>query len=260
MLTAKEPAPPVGLRLEVEQTGSVSNTLCFSTETLKVSSTPWLTATQGQINITCRMPTNWPVADDMMIFHTQSKSHVHITLFFRNASLYAVYKGGKEFFASVKLAESAIWKADSRHRIQFGWKPAKDDFGEDLPKDVKFVLLVDGKLAESSYGRVMEPWPELCEIGGRNNKDLWTGGIESVTLSPAAIQLAEVMPDLKAGERTITVNANQEIGPCYRFWTVANCNGPHRFLKPGHIEGKKRGQPFISQINAVYLLGGPSNE
>jgi xylan 1,4-beta-xylosidase len=37
---------------------------------------------------------------------------------------------------------------------------------------------------------------------------------------------------------------------------VANCNGPHRFLKPDYADGLKKGQPFISQINAVYLLGG----
>ena len=253
-LRAQETAPPAGLRIEAS--GSNSNSLEFSSDTLSVSTTPWLTATQGQIEVICQMPTNWPNGNDQMLFHAQSESHVHATLFFRGAGLYAVYKGGKDFFASIKMSESGKWKAGSRHRIQFGWGPAIDDTGKVVSNDVEFVLLADGKFAGKGYGRLMDPWPETCEIGGRNGKDLWQGQIVSAVLSPKPLLLSDVLPDLKEGEWTITVQASEEIGTCYRFWTVANCNGPHRFLKPGYAEAKKISQPFITQINAVYLLGG----
>ncbi len=228
----------------------------FSTGPVTSATVPWLTATQGQIDVECQMPTNWPSGEDMTLFHAQSKSHVHATLFFRNGILWAVYKGGEAFFSSVTLPETAKWPAGSWHRIQFGWTLAKDDSGEIVTNDVAFSLLADGRLAGEGYGRVMSPWPERCEWGGRNGSALWTGKMRHVSLSTSPLLLAETLPELEVGERTVTVRADRPLGPCYRFWTVANCNGPHRFLQPGYVDGIRKGHPFIREINAVYLLGG----
>ncbi|MFO7936647.1 MAG: hypothetical protein R6V06_03465 [Kiritimatiellia bacterium] len=255
-LLAEHAVPSSGLRLQAATTGCISNTLDFESKTLEVSASPWLTATQGQVDLTCRMPSDWPHSNDQMLFHIQSRTHVHATLFFRGGGLLAVYKGGEEFFASIKTTDSGRWKPGSLHRIQFAWSPAKDEFSEVISNDVEFVLVTDGKLAGRGYGRLMQPWPEMCEIGGRHGKNRWQGGISNITLSPEPFRLSEVLPDLKEGERTITVDTDNTTGPCYRFWTVANCNGPHRFLKPGYAEGIKKSHPFITQINAVYLLGG----
>ena len=42
----------------------------------------------------------------------------------------------------------------------------------------------------------------------------------------------------------------------YPFWTVMNCNGPHRFLDAGYADALPVERPFIREVNAVYLLGG----
>ncbi len=217
---------------------------------------PWLTATQGLIDVECQMPPEWPAAGDQALFHAQSKAHVHATLFFRGGVLWAVYKGGEDFFAAVTSPETARWAPGSWHRIQFGWSLATDDDGEVLRDDVVFTLLTDGRLAGSGYGRVMTPWPELCELGTRSKDALWRGVVRSITLAPALLDLSRALPELKAGERTITIESARPLGNLYRFWTVANCNGPHHFLQPGYAAGINRSQPFIRDINAVYLLGG----
>ncbi len=228
----------------------------FTDGSLKLETAPWLTATQGLVDVECRLPATWPSGGDAVLFHAQSASHVHATLFFRNGVLWAVYKGGEAFFSSVTLPESARWAAGSRHRIQFAWRLAVDDAGDTVTNDVSYVLLADGVLAGEGYGRVMTPWPAHCELGGRHGKALWTGTARRIALSDAALDLTEALPDMKPGERTLTVDADNAAGACYRFWTVANCNGPHRFLQPNYAQGIARGQPFIRDINAVYLLGG----
>jgi xylan 1,4-beta-xylosidase len=227
-----------------------------STGSVKVATAPWLTATQGLVDVECQMPSDWPSGDDAVLFHSQSAPHVHATLFFRSGVLWAVYKGGEAYFASVMLPETTKWAANSWHRIRFGWWPAQDDDGETVTNDVAFALLADDRSAGEGYGRVMAPWPSLCELGGRNGSARWPGKVRHLSLSPQLLLLSEALPELKAGQRTITVATDRPIGPCYRFWTVANCNGPHRFLKPGYADGIAKGQPFIRQINAVYLLGG----
>jgi xylan 1,4-beta-xylosidase len=228
----------------------------FKEGSVKTATVPWLSATQGVVDIACQMPEDWPSGDDAMLFHAQSKSHVHATLFFRNGALNAVYKGGEAFYSCASLPESAKWAAGSWHRIQFGWRLAQGEDGATVTNDVSFTLLADGKLAGEGYSRVMEPWPAVCELGGRNGTALWRGKVRHISLSAGPLQLSEYLPDLKVGERSITVKADRPVGSCYRFWTVANCNGPHRFLKPTYAAGINQGQPFISEINAVYLLGG----
>ena len=228
----------------------------FSAGIVTAATSPWLTATQGLVDVECQMPADWPSGEDAALFHAQSQPHLHASLFFRGGTLWAVYKGGEAFFASVTFPESAKWPAGSWHRIRFGWRPTQDDDGEALTNSVAFTLLADGQLAGEGIGHVMDPWPARCELGGKNGSALWRGKVRRLALSTQPLLLSEVLPDLKAGERSVTVRADRPLGPCYRFWTVANCNGPHRFLQPKYAEGLKKGQPFISQINAVYLLGG----
>jgi len=228
----------------------------FSAGIVTAATAPWLTATQGLIDVECQMPPDWPCGGDAALFHAQSQSHVHASLFFRNGALLAVYKGGEAFFASVPFPESARWAAGSWHRIRFGWGPAQDDDGGALSDQVTFALLADGELAGEGVGRVMDPWPARCELGGKNRGAPWPGRVRRLALSNRPLLLSEALPELKPGKRTVTVRADRTVGPCYRFWTVANCNGPHRFLQKGYAENLKKGQPFITQINAVYLLGG----
>jgi xylan 1,4-beta-xylosidase len=228
----------------------------FSAGIVTAATTPWLTPTQGLVEVECQMPADWPSGEDTALFHAQSQSHVHASLFFRNGTLWAVYKGGEAFFASVTHPEAATWSPGSWHRIQFGWTTARDDAGEALTNEVAFTLLADGELAGEGVGRAMDPWPARCELGGKNGRALWPGKVRRLALSTRTLNLAAALPELKPGARTITVRADRPLGPSYRFWTVANCNGPHRFLQPGYAENLKKGQPFITQINAVYLLGG----
>ncbi len=248
------------LSAEMRTEGSAvwtTNSLDFSSGIVKTATSPWLTATQGLIDVECQMPTNWPSGEDAALFHAQSQAHVHASLFFRGGSLWAVYKGGEAFFASVNFPESAKWTAGSWHRIRFGWRSAQDDdTGESQTNAVTFALLADDRLAGEGIGRVMSPWPARCELGGKSGAAVWQGRVRRLTLSTQPLLLQDTLPELKPGERTVTVRADRPVGPCYRFWTVANCNGPHRFLKPGYSDGMRKGQPFISQINAVYLLGG----
>ncbi len=228
----------------------------FAAGIVKAPTTPWLTATQGMIDVECQMPADWPSGEDAALFHAQAKAHVHATLFFRGGALWAVYKGGEEHFASVTMPEAAKWAAGSWHRIQFGWRLAQDDAGETVTNEVAFTLVADGRPAGDGLGRVMDPWPERCELGGKNGGAPWRGKVRRLALSTRPLLVSEAVAELKAGERKITVKADRPLGTCYRFWTVANCNGPHRFLNPKYAEGINRGQPFISEINAVYLLGG----
>ena len=228
----------------------------FLTGSVKVATAPWLTATQGQIDVECQMPTNWPSPDDTVLFHAQSQPHVHATLCFRGGVLWAVYKGGEAFFASATLPETARWAAGSWHRIQFGWRPAVDDDGEAISNNVQFTLIADKRSVAGDYGRVMTPWPTLCELGGRNGTVRWRGKVRRVSFSSEPLLLSEALPEMKPGERTITVQSDRPIGPCYRFWTVANCNAPHHFLKPEYAAGISNAQPFVRQVNTGYLLGG----
>ncbi|MFW6146337.1 MAG: GH39 family glycosyl hydrolase [Planctomycetota bacterium] len=50
------------------------------------------------------------------------------------------------------------------------------------------------------------------------------------------------------------------VGPCYRFWNVANVNKPFRLLEGAHMIRLARGAPFVDALNLVYLLGGRQRE
>jgi len=242
-------ALPAGSRVDAGVTVSPEG-MVFDKGGLRLPTGPWLTADKGMVDITCQVPQNWSDAGDRFLFHTQSKSHVHASLFIRNGILQAVYKGGKEYFSSLSYPGSQGWQPGSRHRVQFSWRVPDD--GSAYPGEVEFQMVVDKKQVGIVYGRLMDPWPETCEVGLRNGTSFWQGVLQSVVFSSEPIS----PPTLTPGERTVTVHADQPLGACYPFWTVANCNAPQRFLNPKYAERLKRSQPFIHQINAVYLLGG----
>lgn len=237
-------ALPEGARVDPGVTAGEDG-VTFAQGGISLPTGRYVTAGRGLVDMTCRVPPEWPASGDRTLFHAQSKAHVHATLFFRDGTLRAVYKGSEARFAQIEFRGARAWRPGERHRIQFSWRQQDEE-------DVEFQLVVDGQPVGSCYGLMMSPWPERCEVGSRNGQASWQGTLSGITLSDMALPIT--VPE--SGERTVTVQAGRDIGACYPFWTVANCNGPHRFLQPRHAEGINRGQPFIRQINAVYLLGG----
>lgn len=202
-----------------------------------------LTAARGTIDLRLQTPAEWPVEEDRAVFHCGEQTHVHLTLLFRQGRLMAVYKGGEPHFALVNYAGSRGWAPLSWHRVTFSWQAEGGN--------VEFLLSIDDQLAGTSAGRLMDPWPAVCTVGDRNGRNPWQGLLDDVSLSPEFT----LPPELAPGERTVTVEAARELGECYPFWTVANCNQPHRFTEEAYRRSC-RVRPFIKQVNAVYLLGG----
>lgn len=58
------------------------------------------------------------------------------------------------------------------------------------------------------------------------------------------------------GERTITVEADRDLGACYRFWTIGNFNKPHLVLDAEGLKAYRASVPFVTGLNFVYFLGG----
>lgn len=201
-------------------------------------------ATAGAIELRCQAPDDWPASGDRTLFHAASGPHQHVTLLFRDAGLIAVYKGGEDYFSSIRYPASGTWKRGEWHQVQFGWQGEGDE--------VEFLLLIDGRLAGVAGGRRVPNWPTKCEVASRVHASPWKGLLKDIVLSGRRIAI----PGMEPGERTITVRADREIGDCYAFWTVANCNKPQDFLIDGHARRLARSQPFVKQVNAVYLLGG----
>lgn len=219
--------------------------LAFSDGGITLPTKDHLTAASGSIDLECQMPEDWPAQGDRALFHAATEAHVHVTLFFRDGLLTAVYKGGKDYFSSISAREAGKWKPGTWHRVQFSWQALGKD-------EVEFLLVVDGRLSGVATGRRITTWPVTCEVGVRNRGTPWHGLLRNIVVSTKPIPI----PDLTPGERTLTIQADRPLGECYRFWTVANCNKPQQFLKPGYAQAIPKSQPYIKQINAVYLLGG----
>jgi len=219
--------------------------IAFSKGGITLPTAGLLTAGTGSIDVECQMPNVWPASGDRALFHTAAAAHVHVTLFFRDGVLLAVYKGGKDHFSSIHCTETGKWQPGSWHRVQFGWQAVGET-------DVEFLLLVDGRLAGTATGWRIATWPATCEVGVRSRGTPWQGLLRNIVLSTKPIAI----PGLAPGQRTITIQADRPIGECYPFWTVANCNKPQQFLASHYVQGIAKSQPFIRQINLVYLLGG----
>ncbi|MBU4459278.1 MAG: hypothetical protein KJ579_01820 [Verrucomicrobia bacterium] len=216
----------------------------FTEGGISVPTTGLVSAAAGAIDLRCRTPEDWPSAGDRTLFHAAAAAHEHVTLFFRDGTLLAVYKGGEEYFSSVRYPAAGTWKPGEWHRVQFGWQGAGED--------VEFVLLVDGRLAGVSGGRRIRHWPARCDVGMRAGASPWKGQLNDIVLSGRRIAI----PGLEPGERTITVHGDREEGECHAFWTVGNFNKPQEFLQPGYVQTALRSRPYVTQVNAVYLLGG----
>ena len=219
--------------------------LAFSEGGIALPTTGLLTAANGSIELDCQAPEDWPAKNDRTLFHLIAHSHAHVTLFFREGLLMAVYKGGEEYFASLRCDQTIQWQPGSWHRVQFSWQAANSE-------EVDFLLTVDGKLIGVAVGRLLEAWPDRCEVAVRNGGSPWRGLLRNIVVSSKPIE----PPNLAPGNRTITIKGDRPIGETYRFWTVGNYNQPHRFSTPGYGDGIARSQPFVKQVNAVYLLGG----
>ena len=181
-----------------------------------------LDASAGAIDLRCQAPEDWPATGDRTLFHAASAAHEHVTLFFRDAGLIAVYKGGKDYFSSIRYPASGKWKPGEWHRVRFGWQGKGGD--------VEFILLVDDHLAGVAGGQKLPNWPTTFEVASRAHGSPWKGLLKDVVLSTTRIPI----PGMEPGERAITIRAEREVGECYPFWTVANCNKPQQFLDPGH--------------------------
>lgn len=225
--------------------GADAPALRFSEGGIELLTAGLLAANAGTIEMRCQAPEDWPASGDRALFHAASGGHQHVTLFFRDAELIAVYKGGEEYFSSIRYPASGTWKPGEWHGVQFGWRGEGDE--------VEFLLLVDGHLAGVAGGRRLPEWPAKCEIASRSHRSPWRGLLGDVVLSQRSIAI----PGMEPGERTIVIDAAAGgTGECYPFWTVANCNKPQVFLSPGHAQRTRQSQPFVSEMNAVYLLGG----
>jgi xylan 1,4-beta-xylosidase len=240
-------ARPAGVTVHpsvVRVTAGGQEALRFTDGGFTVATAGRLRADQGTVAMQCQMPADWPVEEDRALFHMGEKEHVHVTLFFRKGTLLAVYKGGKEYFAAIRYVSARDWKPGSWHRVQFSWQATG--------KEVDFFLETDGKLVGTAVGRLIEEWPVTCTVGVRGSRTPWHGLLRDIALSPSCELPAELSP----GTRTVTVQADQPVGECYRFWTVGNYNKPQAFLDPAYCKRVGPSRPFVNQVNAVYLLGG----
>lgn len=235
---------PAGAAVHPSVKAAGKEALVFSEGGIVLPTAGLLTAAAGAIELWCQAPPDWPASGDRALFQATTSAHRHVTLFFRDGVLIAVYKGSEARFSSIRHPASGTWKPGSWHRVQFGWQGAGEE--------VEFILLVDDKLAGVATGQLVAPWPATCEVGVRDKRTPWRGLLRDIVLSDHRIAI----PGMEPGQRTIIVQGDRETGECHRFWTVANYNKPHQFVDPKFSRDTALRQPFIKQANAVYLLGG----
>lgn len=219
--------------------------LAFSEGGISLPTDGLLTAANGSIALECYVPEDWLAKEDRTLFHLIAHPHAHVTLFFRDGLLTAVYKGGKDDFASLRSKQTVQWEPGRWHRVQFSWQAANSN-------EVDFLLTVDGELIGVAVGRILPDWPQHCEVAARNGGSPWKGLLRNIVVSSEPI----VPPDLAPGKRSITIEGDRPIGACYRFWTVGNHNQPHRFASPAYGKSVAVSRPFEEEANLVYLMGG----
>ena len=183
-----------------------------------------LSARTGSIALRCRTPQEWPVADDRALLHVGEEAHVHVTLLFRDGILTAVYKGGEAHFSALRTKVPRSWRPETWHEVQFSWRGAGEG-------EVDFLLVADGQLIGIAKGKRIAARPTTATVGVRGERIPWQGLLADVVLSVNPIVPAELAP----GTRPITVRADQEVGECYRFWTIGNHNQPHRFTDAKYL-------------------------
>ncbi len=216
----------------------------FSDGGIEIPMADHLAAATGTVELWCRTPDDWPAQEDRTLFHVGEEAHVHVTIFFRNGGLIAVYKGGEEYYASIRHAASRSWEPASWHHVQFTW--------ESDETTVTFFLRVDDELVGMAEGRLIENWPARFFAGIRGARAPWRGLIENVRIAAEPLPL----PELQPGSRTIDVYADRPIGECYNFWSISNFTSQHMFADPEQRNSIRRGRPFTRYVNCVRLIGG----
>jgi hypothetical protein len=219
--------------------------LLFAGGHLELPTAGLLTPAAGSIDLQCRVPEIWPAGQDTALLHIGEESHVHLTLFFRNGGLIAVYKGGEEYYSSLSFREARAWQPGSWHHVEFTWSTAE-------PPDVAFFLRVDDQLIGGGHGHLIDRWPARLRLGGRPGAMPWPGAMRQVKLSPEPA----IVPELAPGERTIRVDAGQELGEAWPFWTIGNYTSQHMFADPQQFERIRADRPNMRSVNCVRLLGG----
>jgi len=204
-----------------------------------------LRADAGSIQLWVRTPDNWPGQGRRTLFHVGDEAHVHVTLFCEGGQFRAVYKGGEAHYSSIRYAGSGSWAPGTWHRLEFWWEGAGDGH-------VVFFLRVDGELAGAKRGKTIERWPERFFVGVRNGRQPWRGVVGDMRVSPVSLGCPEMAPV----ERTVTVDADRPIGPCYNFWSIRNFTSQHMFPDPEQRERIRRNDPFMKYANCVRFIGG----
>ena len=199
----------------------------------------------GSVDLWCRLPDDWPAREDRTLFHVGERPHEHVTLFFRNGALIAVYKGGAEHHASLNETRTRRWQPGSWHRMEFSWRGREGEA-------VEFFLRVDGRLVGIGEGRLLPRWPDRLYVGVRGGQRPWKGLIDDLRIRAEPLPL----PELEPGRRTITVDAGRVVGDCYVFWGISNFTSEHMFADPAQRPGLAAQRPKMRQANCVRLLGG----
>ncbi|MDD2597854.1 MAG: hypothetical protein PHO37_01330 [Kiritimatiellae bacterium] len=204
----------------------------------------YLSAAAGMVELFVTVPEDWPSKAEQTLFHVGEQAHTHVTLFFRNGNLIAVYKADKEHHASIIGAAARQWRAGEQHRVQFQWR-AEDG-------KVAFYLRLDDQLVGGAHGAQIQEWPAALYLGRRGNRQPWRGSIDRVSLRADPPPLPEYRP----GTRTISVDASRVEGPLYNFWSIANYTSQEQFTDPKYQAQQRTLRPGMRSVNCVRLLGG----
>ncbi len=203
-----------------------------------------LSAAAGMVEIMLELPDEWPSVDNQTLFHVGDRAHTHVTLFFREGSLVAVYKADEQSHSAINHNPARKWAASSRHRVQFLWQRENDD--------ISFYLRVDATIAGFARGVLIERWPAHFNLGHRAGGSRFKGKILDVKAKPEFPPLPEHQP----GSRVITVDTSQKLDRIYNFWSIVNYTRQDPFTNASFRASQKITHPIMRYVNCVRLLGG----
>jgi xylan 1,4-beta-xylosidase len=203
-----------------------------------------LSAAAGMVEIMLELPDEWPPGDNQTLFHVGDRAHTHVTLFFREGSLTAVYKADEQSHSAINHNPARKWAAASKHRVQLLWQRESDD--------VSFYLRVDGTITGFARGVLIKRWPEYFNLGHRAGGSRFKGKILGVNAKPEFPPLPEHQP----GSRVITVDTSQKLDRIYNFWSIVNYTRQDPFTNASFRASQKISHPFMRYVNCVRLLGG----
>ncbi len=207
-----------------------------------------LSAASGSVDLWCSTSDPWPGEGRQWLFHVGEEPHLHVSLFFSEGRLHAVYKGGEDYWASLTFTGSREWSAGEWHHVQFWWQPSEGE--------VSFMLRVDGEIVGPRDGRLIQRWPDKFFIGSRGPRGMvWRGLLDDVEVAPLPI----VPPEFRVVARDVDVHVARPVGECYNFWSVSNFTSEDMFAEPRARERIRETAPFLREPNCVRLIGGRSD-